>query len=266
MLGYADQEQLLGKNMHDLIHHSYPDGRPMENAECKIYKAFRAGKGMHVDDEVLWKADGTSFPAEYWSYPQLNQGEITGAVVTFTDISERRQAERQILHLATHDALTGLPTLRLANDRLTTAIGRARRNKDKVAVMFIDLDEFKSVNDTYGHDAGDAMLRHVAEILRLSVRETDTASRVGGDEFLVVVSELHSVADATRIAEKIIQRVSQPIQLQGKQAAVGASIGISVYPDHGGEAEQLIKLADAAMYEVKKSGKNGFKFAQTSNA
>lgn len=394
ILGYADMEQLLGRNMHQLIHYSYPDGRPMRVEDCRIYQAFREGKRVHVDDEVLWKADGTCFSAEYWSYPQEIDGKVIGAVVAFVDITERMQtaellvaerqrlayilegtnagtwewnvqtgetvfnerwaemigytlaelapanidtwmkfthsddlarsqdllerhfrkelpyyecearmrhrdgrwiwvldrgkvvtwtddgkplnmygthqeitsrklAEEQIHHMATHDMLTGLPSLRLAKDRLSVALSMSRRYKKMTAVMFIDLDGFKKVNDTMGHDAGDYVLKLVAERMLSCVRESDTVARVGGDEFLLISSELYSKDDAARIAEKLIGLVSQPIVLIRQQTAVGASIGIALYPENGEDMDQLIKQADEAMYRVKNAGKNGFAFANT---
>lgn len=516
ILGYTGTEQLLGRNMHRLIHHSYPDGRAMRVEDCKIYQAFREGKRVHADDEVLWKADGTAFPAEYWSHPQIANGAVTGAVVAFIDITDRKQAqeklrqseekfsrafqtspyaiaitrlddgrfievndaflvvtgyskeellgesstalklwvhpedrdtmvrvvregsavvgrefpfrkkngdvliglfsaqrielpegscilasidditerkrteallveerqrlayilegtnvgtwewnvqtgftvfnerwaemigytlaelapvnietwvkyshpddlarsndllekhfrkelpyyecearmrhkdghwiwvldrgrvatwteeglpltmsgthqdittrklaEEQIRYMATHDMLTGLPSLRLAKDRLAVGLGMARRHKNKAAVMFIDLDGFKAVNDTLGHDAGDHVLKEVAGRLQGLVRETDTVSRVGGDEFLLIATELRSADDAAQIAEKAIQIVSQPITCNGRQTRIGASIGIALYPDQGEDMDLLIKQADSAMYRVKNSGKNGFTF------
>ena len=263
MLGYAAPEELLGKNMHWLIHHSYPDGRPMPVEVCRIFRAFRVGEGVHVDDEVLWKKDGSSFPVEYWSYPQKVNNEVSGAVVTFIDITKRRLAEEKVLHMATHDVLTDLPTLRLAEDRLAMAMSLTRRHKKMAAVMFIDLDGFKAVNDTLGHDAGDYLLKEVAQRLLFCTRKTDTVARVGGDEFLIIASELHSSDDAKRIAKKVIRRVSQPVKINGRQAAVSASIGIAFYPEHGEDMGQLIKLADEAMYQIKNTGKNGFGFANT---
>ncbi len=522
MLGYTDIQQLLGKNMHWLIHHSYPGGTPMAVEDCRIYRAFRKGRGEHVEDEVLWKADGTSFPAEYWSYPQISHGEIAGAVVTFIDITERKRteaeirrheeslreaqsiarlgnweldlrtkilywskgiyeifeinprefgasyeafleaihpddrasvnqayteslekrtpyeishrllmkdgrikwvneicrteydrqgnpvksmgivqdisqrkqseealaeerqrlsyilegtnvgtwewnietgetifnerwaeiigytiaelapvsidtwlkyahpddlkksgelldkhfrkelayyehearmlhkngswvwvldrgkvvkwtadgkpllmsgthqdinqrklSEEKIQHMATHDMLTDLPGLRLAKDRMTMAIGMARRQINLMAVMFLDLDGFKLVNDTLGHDAGDSVLRQVAQQLLLCVRETDTVSRVGGDEFLIIATNLRSVDNAGEIAGKIISLLSRPFSVKDKQVTIGASIGIALYPDNGTDVEMLIKQADEAMYRIKYGGKNGFGFADT---
>jgi diguanylate cyclase (GGDEF)-like protein/PAS domain S-box-containing protein len=263
MLGYASTEELLGKNMHNLIHHSYPGGSPMQVEVCRIYKAFRVGEGVHVDDEVLWRKDGSSFPVEYWSYPQKVNEDVSGAVVAFIDITKRKHAEGKVLHMATHDSLTDLPTLRLAEDRLSMAMGLASCHKEMVAVMFIDLDNFKAVNDTLGHNAGDYLLKQVAGRLLSCVRKTDTVARVGGDEFLLIASELHSSDDAAQMAEEVIRFVAQPVVIDGRSAVTSASIGIAFYPDHSENIDQLIKLADEAMYRIKNGGKNGFGFANT---
>lgn len=261
MLGMTDAEQVIGRNMHQLIHYQYPDGSPMPVEECRIFKALQNLKGIHCDDEVLWRSDGTGFHTELWSHPQIIDEKIVGAVVTFTDITERKKAEEKIKHLATHDALTDLPNLKLAHDRISMAVAMARRNNKMAAVLFIDLDGFKKINDSHGHGAGDALLMEVARRLLSSVRETDTIARIGGDEFLGVLSELSSPGNASKMAEKAITLVSQPFSINGIQMAIGASIGIALYPAHGQNVEELIKQADNAMYEVKKAGKNGYKFA-----
>jgi diguanylate cyclase (GGDEF)-like protein/PAS domain S-box-containing protein len=180
------------------------------------------------------------------------------------NISDRKEAEEKIKHLATHDALTDLPTLRLGRDRLSMALNLARRNKTMAAVLFIDLDGFKEVNDSLGHDAGDYVLKQVAQRLLSCVRKTDTVARLGGDEFLIVVTELRDTGHIKRLAEKIIREVSEPVIYCNLETIVGASIGIALFPDNAEENDLLIKLADDAMYGVKKSGKNGFRFANPS--
>lgn len=260
MTGYASQKTILGRNMHDLIHHSYADGTAMNVKVCKIYKAFKDGQPVHVDDEVLWRSDGTSFPAEYWSYPQTIAGVICGAVVTFIDITERKCAAERIQYMATHDALTDLPSLRLARDRLTMALSQARRYKKTAAVMFIDLDGFKAVNDSFGHDAGDEVLRQVAKRLTSVVRETDTVARIGGDEFLLVITELQNPGSAAKIADKVLALLAKPIDWKNAQPKIGASIGIALFPQDGTDIDTLIKKADDAMYNVKTAGKNSYRF------
>ncbi len=177
---------------------------------------------------------------------------------THTDITERKQAEEKIRYLATHDELTNLPSLRLAKDRILMAIERSKRNKTLAAILYIDLDGFKTINDNYGHEAGDILLKEVGKRLLSCVRKVDTAARIGGDEFLLVITELQSSDSAALMAKKVLQFMSQPIDLDGKQVTIGASIGIALYPDHGYDAESLIKQADEAMYVIKNSVKNGY--------
>ncbi len=176
---------------------------------------------------------------------------------------ETEQQRDRIRHLAMHDQLTGLPTYRLAADRLDIAIAKAKRHGLKAAVLFIDLDGFKQANDQYGHAAGDQVLIEVANRLTQSVRELDTAARQGGDEFIIVLNELRIQNDAERVAEKLIRAITQPISYEGHAIKVGASIGIALYPDHGLTSTDLLKLADAAMYTVKRSGKNHFALFNT---
>ena len=175
----------------------------------------------------------------------------------------RLHAQRdQLAILASHDPLTGLPALQLATDRLQMALNSAARSGSKVALLFIDLDGFKAVNDAHGHEAGDQVLKQVARRLQGAVRADDTVARVGGDEFIVVLGGLLD-ADAVRpAASKLIAEVSRPFEVAGATVTVGASIGIAMYPDHAGGIAGLKRLADAAMYQAKRSGKNRFVFAQ----
>jgi diguanylate cyclase (GGDEF)-like protein/PAS domain S-box-containing protein len=190
----------------------------------------------------------------------VNNNVVESIIINYRDITERKKAEEQIQYLVTHDLLTNLPSLRFAKDRLSVALNMARRYKKAVAVMFIDLDGFKDVNDTLGHDAGDYVLQQVAQRMLSCVRETDTVSRVGGDEFLIIATEINAPENVVQIAKKVIHLVSQPIIFNGSQAVVSASIGIALFPDDGQDMDQLIKKADEAMYRVKKGGKNGFCF------
>lgn len=176
------------------------------------------------------------------------------------DISDRKQAVDRILQMATHDQLTGLPNRSLLMDRLTHAFAHADRNGNSVALMFIDLDQFKSVNDSLGHDVGDLLLKEVATRMRGVVRSEDTVARSGGDEFLVVLPDLNDPTHASRVAEKLIAAVSEPFEIRGHELHVGASVGISVYPKDGSDAETLLKYGDTAMYRAKDSGRNGYRF------
>ena len=163
--------------------------------------------------------------------------------------------------LALHDALTGLPNRRLLMDRLSLAIAHARRNKRTMAVMYLDLDGFKQINDTLGHDAGDTLLGMVAARLVATVRQEDTVARLGGDEFVIALWELGHADDAAKLASKVIQAVSQPYSIQGRGVSMTASVGVSIYPTHGEEVETLMKSADLALYEAKRTGKNGYRIA-----
>lgn len=181
------------------------------------------------------------------------------SVRTLLQDVDRQQA--QIQHLATHDNLTGLPVLRVAADRCDMAIHNARRNAQKVALLFIDLDRFKWVNDNLGHEAGDFVLQEIANRLRSAIRVSDTAARIGGDEFMVLLTSLDRAEFATDVAEKLVQAVGRPIDYQGRSLNVGASIGIGLFPDHAEDTMSLRKVADAAMYDVKRAGKNGYSLA-----
>ncbi len=188
--------------------------------------------------------------------PQLMYG-------THLDISRQKQIESEIRHLADHDALTGLPVLRLAKDRIAMALSSGERNKRISAVCFIDLDGFKKVNDTFGHDGGDALLQEVAQRLVGCLRKVDTVARIGGDEFLVVLSDLKQKEDVERIAQKLVRTVSKPYEIGENNPEVGLSMGIALFQGawEMDDIGTLISKADEAMYRVKKAGKNGYAFA-----
>ncbi len=176
------------------------------------------------------------------------------------DITDRKLQEQRIHHLATHDTLTNLPSLSLVQERAELAIELAKRKKISTAIMFIDLDGFKNVNDSHGHDAGDAVLIEICKRLKSNIRKSDTVGRIGGDEFAVILTELDSSDNAAILAKKIIEAVNQPISHNGHLLSVGCSIGIACYPDDGADVEALLKKSDDAMYLVKKGGKNNFCF------
>ncbi|MFO7541710.1 MAG: diguanylate cyclase [Thiobacillus sp.] len=168
------------------------------------------------------------------------------------------QYNRALESMALHDALTGLPNRRLLFDRLALSIAHAHRNKSTMAVMYLDLDEFKQINDTLGHDAGDTLLRMVADRLVSAVRQEDTVARLGGDEFVIALWELSQADDVARLVSKVIQAVSHPYRIQGRDVNITASIGVGIYPTHGDEVGTLMKSADLALYDAKRAGKNGF--------
>ncbi len=177
------------------------------------------------------------------------------------EIRERKKIAEELDFLANHDTLTGLPSLRLCKDRLEHSLAEARRNRQMSAVMFLDLDGFKEVNDEHGHEFGDLVLKTTADRIIDEIRETDTVARIGGDEFVIILSSLPEVAIAERIAGSLVERISQPIHIEKERVTVSASIGISLYPENGATAEALIRTADRVMYLVKRQGKNSFGIA-----
>ncbi len=179
------------------------------------------------------------------------------------EVFERMQAEQRIWHVAHHDGLTGLPNRTLLHDRLEQALAQAMRDRHRVAVMFLDLDRFKNVNDTLGHAIGDELLKHVAERLKSVVRAVDTVSRLGGDEFVVVLHEVSSPDDVVQVAEKILGALASAVSIEGHQLRATPSIGISIFPDDGDEVFGLMKSADTAMYHAKAAGRNNFQFFAT---
>ena len=247
MAGFT-AEELLGRPIHDLLHHSWPDGKPYPFDACPSHAVLTDGTVRRVQDEVFWRKDGASFPIEYLSTPILDGGEIVGAVVTFTDITERRLAETSLQHQAWHDVLTGLPNrtrLRMELDMVMAA-----ESKETFALLLIDLDRFKEVNDTIGHPCGDLLLQQVGPRLRAELREADTIARLGGDEFVVLLRG----ADRERalaVATRLVMALERPFELDGFGVAIGGSIGIALYPEHGGDADTLLRQADIAMYAAK---------------
>ncbi len=386
MLGYT-QEEMLGQNVHRLIHHTYPDGRPYPKEQCHVRCSTLQGQSTHVDNEVHWRKDGSSFPVEYWSHPMYRNGELVGAVVNFIDITERRraeealresearframaehstdwiwscdtqgrhlycnprgvanlgysveaflameadslvhpddlpqfhetfehalstrqgwqnvvlrwrhrngsyrtfesnasplfneagrligfqgvdrditerrQAEARIEFLAHHDGLTGLPNRVLLRDRFEHALAMAERSRSRVAMLFLDLDNFKRVNDTLGHAAGDQLLLQVVTRLSDCTRESDTISRQGGDEFILLLNDIPDPEIVERIASKILVKLAEPVEINGHELNAACSIGVALYPDDGSSFDTLLQKADAAMYNAKGAGRNTYHF------
>jgi diguanylate cyclase (GGDEF)-like protein/PAS domain S-box-containing protein len=200
---------------------------------------------------------------QVWGLASLSEIPIEGEALllfAFVDITALKEAEDKIRHLAYHDALTGLTTLRRFKEVIEEARARADRDGSQFAVLFIDLDRFKAVNDSLGHEAGDAVLTEVARRLHDSVRATDTVARIGGDEF-VVLAEHVTIPLVMKVAERIVARTSQPFVLASGVVSIGASVGIALYPHHGNDLEDLIKVADQAMYTVKRTTKGAVAIA-----
>lgn len=229
-----------------------PDSEEEVNADWEFSYDSDSGKRKH-----------------YWMnrFPLLDQqGKLFASCAICTDITERKESElamqeqqKRLNHLAFHDELTGLPNRTLFHERLLHALARAQRNQNQVAIMLLDVDRFKYINDSFGHDAGDALLKVVSERLVSCVRQVDTVARLGGDEFVLVVEDIHHHSDVALIAEKILSISATPCQLRGYDITSTLSIGVSVYPQDGEDSEALLKHADVAMYRAKAEGKNTYR-------
>ena len=207
----------------------------------------------------LRRVDGTLVDVEYFGCP-VRFNSCESVLNMAHDVTERREHDQAIEHQATHDLLTGLPNRALFLDRLALAIRRAERHRGRLAVMFVDLDKFKHVNDTLGHAAGDQLLRTVGTRLAQCVREADTVARLGGDEFVLLLDHPLGENTPALVAERVAGRLGEPVTLGGHEHVVTGSIGISMYPDDGFQAEELLRQADLAMYRAKEGGRNGFQF------
>lgn len=390
MLGYESEDQVVGKAIHPLIHHTYPDGRPYPKEACHVRLSTIEGKTTYVDGEVHWRADGSSFPVEYRSHPMYNEGQLIGAVVSFSDITDRKhsetalkeseerlrlalsaahqgwfdldlagntlnvspefarmlgyepdqfdssradwlmnthpedhpaltfalenslkesqpfvmeyryktrsgnwlwlrsigqavqwnasgqasrmigihtditqakQYEQQLRHIAHHDAITGLPNRVLLADRLKQAMAQARRRGNRLAVAYLDIDGFKAVNDTHGHAIGDKLLALFAIRVKEVLRDGDTLARLGGDEFVAVLIDLPDVDASMPMLSRILETASQPVEVGELRLNVSVSIGVTFYPQPDDlDPDQLLRQADQAMYQAKQAGKNRFEF------
>jgi diguanylate cyclase (GGDEF)-like protein/PAS domain S-box-containing protein len=256
MHGYDSPEQFLAEVSNIVLQlFADPDqGRELKrrmnehdivrSAEIEIYRRDRTKRWVLVNVRAVRDSGGNIV---------LREG-------TVEDITDRKVAEARVQFLAYRDALTGLPNRTLLQDRLEKALASARRRKEKVALLFLDLDRFKIINDSLGHSFGDLLLQQVADRLQSGARDQDTVARVGGDEFLIVLTSVKDVPDAAVAAERIMDAMTAEFVVQGHSLTVSCSLGLSIFPEHGADAETLIKNADAAMYCAKDSGRNNFQF------
>ena len=228
---------------------------------ARFWNALREDDGWHGE---IWnkRKNGEVYP-QWISVTAVRnrKKQIEHYIAIFADITERKERENLMAYQALHDALTGLPNRRLFHDHLNQTLVQTKRHGSRMfAVMYLDLDRFKYINDTWGHDAGDMLLKEVAARLRRCVRESDTVARLGGDEFTILLPEISGETDAGVVAEKILLAMKEPVDLTTESRVITTSIGISVSPRDGVDAETLMKRADAAMYQVKASGRAGIRF------
>jgi diguanylate cyclase (GGDEF)-like protein/PAS domain S-box-containing protein len=256
MFGYSARTEMM--HPADISPPHQPDGTPSRAAaEQKMAAAF-----LHGKERFEWlhqRKNGDVFPAEVC----LTALTVSGRpmlLATVRDITDRKAAEERVRYLAYYDALTGLPNRTLLQDRLEKALASARRRKDKLALLFLDLDRFKDINDSVGHSVGDLLLQEIGERLKTWGREQDTIARLGGDEFMIMVTEVRDATDAAVAAERLMDEMTAEFVVQGHSFSVNCSLGISIFPEHGADSETLIKNADAAMYSAKENGRNNFRF------
>jgi len=248
MHGYSTEE-LIG--MDARIFSPQTNWKPMFQPVRKRFKR----------ESINIRKDGTTFPVYLMSDVVTNrQGEVIATITTCEDISDRKRNEETIRNLAFYDSLTGLPNRSLFIDRMLQELAKAKRQRQMMAVIFIDLDRFKVINDTLGHATGDLLLQAVAKQLKESIREGDTVSRLGGDEFLLLFPDITQVKDVSVIAEKIVHKFSEAFMVNDKELYISASLGISIFPDNSDSTETLIKHADTAMYYAKQQGRNNYQF------
>jgi len=250
LLGY-DAATLVGRSLEDFC----AEDVAQEGRE-QILARVRNGQGGRYEVE-LTRRGGTRWTALVSSAPLRDDaGRLRGAILMVADISQRKEAERRVEHLATHDVLTGVPNRLMFTDLLTQAVVQARRYQHKCALLFVDLDRFKEVNDVHGHLVGDRLLVEAVCRMEASIRASDTLGRQGGDEFVVLLPEIESADDADVVAEKIRRALEVEFIIDGLELHISSSIGIALFPEHGGDEDALLRCADEAMYLAKSEGRN----------
>ena len=267
-IGILD-EQLQFTFVNDGLTKLYGYPNPHSMLRMPLYELYEPSTNERFTNTILpivaqrgrWRGEATGLRRDGLTFPQeisISSIEGGGLVIVVRDITERTYAEEQIKHLAYHDALTALPNRLLFKDRLTVAISHAQRERAKLAVLFLDLDRFKVINDSLGHNIGDHLLQSVAARVQSCLRDSDTVARLGGDEFTLLLPSLAVAEDAAVVAQKILDAVRYPFHVEGRELFVTTSVGISLYPDDGTDAETLIKNADTAMYQAKEQGRDNY--------
>jgi len=255
MLGFSNQE-LLDNNMHELTHHTRPGGLAYPAEECAILQALTGKEGVRVNDEVFWHKDGSSFPVEYSAFPFSEESKIAGAVVVFRNVADNRAMVRKMDYLATHDSLTGLANRYAFERRLRQAMESVAAEEAEHVLCYLDLDQFKVVNDTCGHVAGDELLRQLSTVLHKRVRQGDTLGRLGGDEFGVLLENC-PMEDAMRVVDDL-RSVVQEFRFvwEKKIFSIGVSIGIVAINTATESISTALSKADTACYAAKEAGRN----------
>jgi len=254
------REMALGRPLAEVF--NIIDGKTRSVAVNPALRAIAENQTVGLAmDSMLIHRDGSESAIEDSAAPIHNRdGRVAGAVLVFHDVSESRAMALKMAHLAQHDFLTGLPNRLLLTERLAQAIGLANRHKKQVALLFLDLDDFKHVNDSLGHAVGDLLLQSIAERLKVGVRETDTVCRQGGDEFVILLAEIEQPQDAARVADNLLASLAQPHLINGQELHATVSIGISVYPNDGLDLDAVLQNADTAMFHAKSCGRNNYQF------
>ena len=262
----ASKEHLVGNLIHPWAGGNVlrSDGTLMPPDNFPVMRALQSGESQHDQivglqphghDSIQWLTINAS------AIVDADNGQITAAVTSLRDITSLRENQRQLEELAYYDPLTALPNRTLLTDRLTLALAQARRRNQLLAVCYLDLDDFKPVNDTYGHKAGDAVLIEIAQRIKATLRDVDTVCRLGGDEFVILLAEVHTSTMAREILARTLDSIGMPCQLADDvQVTVSGSIGVALYPPDAADADQLIRLADQAMYRAKQAGRNRVEF------
>lgn len=261
MTGWS-REEALGRLVEQVFF--VFDGVTRERAESPAEKAIKENRAVELAlGSVLVRRDGADQAIEDSATPIHDRdGKTVGAVIVFHDARQSGAAIEKMSHHAQHDFLTGLPNRMLLMERLTQALGMCRRRGKKAALLFVDLNRFKQINDEFGHATGDHLLRYVAKELGRCVRATDTVCRYGGDEFVILLPEIDETQDAAHVAEKILSRFIEPSKINGQKLQVALSIGISVFPEDGPDADALMHKADAAMYSSKETRQSSYQFSR----
>lgn len=267
ILGAADTSEPVGRTYADYF--SWDRSKKPGDPQWHTLGEYSTDIDLHTltrDEPTVFEEDGYVRGRKvcldiHQSRFVNGSGDVIGTVGCARDIAERKESEAYVRHIAHHDVLTDLPNRLLLADRLKIALAQARRDRSRLALLFIDLDNLKPVNDTLGHDIGDLLLKEVAlRLCQVVSRTSDTVARLGGDEFVVLLSRLNRDSDATCVAEKILGSLSQPLSIAGHALNASASLGIALYPQHGVDEVSLLRNADAAMYAAKHAGRNTYRY------